>query len=91
MSKLKIEYSSFFIKQQRKFVKNNRERFNDFAKTVRLFLKNPTHPSLNLEKLKHSCVWSIRLNKGDRIFFIWKSKTTAIFIDIDKHDKYKKY
>ncbi len=91
MSKIQIEYSIVFIKQRRKFVKNNRSRFNDYSKTVRLFLKNPNHPSLHLEKLQHSPFWTIRVNKGDRIFFVWKNSDAVLFIDIGPHDKYRRY
>lgn len=54
-------------------------------------MNNPNHPSLNLEKLKGSDYWTIRIDKGNRIFFKWIDKTEALFIDIGKHDKYRKY
>lgn len=91
MSISKIEYSIYFLAKRKKFVHNNRKRFEDYAKTTRLFLSNYSHPSLRIEKLKGQDVWTIRLNQKDRIFFIWKNKTTVMFIDIGKHDKYKKY
>ena len=91
MSKIKIEYSSKFIEERKKFVKNNRVRFADYSKAVGNFIKNPHHPGLNLEKLKNSSFWTIRLNKADRIFFIWTSKTSVLFLDIGKHDKYRRY
>ncbi|MDO8498090.1 MAG: hypothetical protein Q7S61_06130 [bacterium] len=91
MSRIKIEYSSTFNRTLKKFVKNNISRYEDYSKVVRLFAKDPQHPSLNLEKLKHSPFWTIRLNRNDRIFFIWKSKTSTIFLDVGKHDKYRTY
>lgn len=55
-------------------------------------MSNPAYPSLNIEKLKNAQdIYTIRLNKGDRIFFLWKEENTALFIDIGKHDKYRKY
>lgn len=90
--KTKIEYSSHFINERKKYVKNNLQRFNNFDKTANLFISNPLHPSLNLEKLQNAKgVWTIRLNKSDRIFFAWKDKDTVIFIAIGKHDAYKRY
>ena len=90
--KVNLEYSRHFVSERKKFVKNNLKRFKDYKKTVTLFVSNPSRPSLNVEKLKNTrSVYTIRLNKSDRIFFIWKEKNTAIFIDIGKHDKYKKY
>lgn len=90
--KLKIEYSNHFINERKKYVKNNLRRFNDYDKVVNLFILNPVHPSLNLEKLQNAKgIWIIRLNKSDRIFFVWKDKNTVIFVAIVKHDKYRKY
>ncbi len=72
-------------------MKNNLDLLNKTIKAVSLFVKNPKHPSLNLEKLKGSSFWTIRIDRGNRIFFSWINKTTALFIDIGKHDKYRKY
>ena len=90
--RLKLEYSRYFLSQRKKYVKNNRKRFEDFKKAVTLFASNPNHPSLNVEKLRNAKgVYTIRLSKGDRIFFIWKEERTVLFIDIGKHDKYRRY
>ncbi|OGK09324.1 hypothetical protein A2767_03775 [Candidatus Roizmanbacteria bacterium RIFCSPHIGHO2_01_FULL_35_10] len=91
MSKIVIDYSPKFIRERKKFVKKNRERFETYGKTVKLFIQNPYHPGLNLEKLEKSLYWSIRLNESDRIFFIWTSSISVLFVDIGEHDKYKKY
>ncbi|PIU36973.1 hypothetical protein COS77_03035 [Candidatus Roizmanbacteria bacterium CG06_land_8_20_14_3_00_34_14] len=80
-----------FLKSKKKFVKNNSSRSENFIKTVTLFVENPTHPSLNLEKLSGSEIYTIRLSKGNRIFFTWKSKSTALFLDLGSHDKYRRY
>lgn len=90
--KIKLEYSKYFISKRKKYVKNNRQRFDDYKKAVTLFVTNPNHPSLHLEKLQNTRgVYTIRLSKGDRIFFVWKEENTALFIDIGKHDKYRRY
>ncbi len=90
--KIKLEYSSHFLSERKKYIKNNSQRLEDYKKTVTLFLSNPTHPSLNIEKLRNAKgVFTIRLNKSDRIFFIWKEEKTVLFVDIGKHDKYRKY
>jgi mRNA-degrading endonuclease YafQ of YafQ-DinJ toxin-antitoxin module len=90
--KIRIEYSVHFISERKKFVKNNIRRFNEYDRIVSLLVSNPVHPSLNLEKLQNTKgTWTIRLNKSDRIFFIWKNKDTVIFVAIGKHDKYRKY
>jgi len=90
--RLKLEYSRYFLSQRKKYVKNNRKRFEDFKKAVTLFASTPNHPSLNVEKLRNAKgVYTIRLSRSDRIFFIWKEERAALFIDIGKHDKYRRY
>lgn len=86
-----IEYSKHYISERKKFIKNNLAYVKQIAKALQQFISNPLHPSLNIEKLKNSKAWSIRIDKKNRIFFIWKNKTNAIFLDIGKHDKYRKY
>lgn len=88
---IKIEYSSKYVSLRGKFVKNNLILLNKTIKAITLFVKDPQHPSLNIEKLKGSRIWTIRIDKGNRIFFSWIDESTALFIDIGKHDKYRKY
>ncbi len=89
---ISLEFSSRFLNERKKYVKNSRERFEYYKKAVVLFVSNPNHPSLNIEKLLNSKgIYTIRLNRSDRIFFTWKEKGIAIFIDIGKHDKYRNY
>lgn len=83
--------TSRYEKEQIKFIKNNTKRANVLVKTLNKFAYNPTHPSLNLEKLGGTKVWTIRIDKGNRIFFSWIDKKTALLIDIGKHDKYRRY
>ena len=90
--KTRLEYSNYFLNERKKYVKNNQQRFKDYKKAITFFVSNPTHPSLNLEKLKNTKgIYTLRLNKGDRIFFVWKKENAALFIDIGKHDKYRKH
>lgn len=90
--KIKLEYSRHFISERKKHLKNNRQRFEDYKKAVTLFISTSTHSGLNIEKLRNAKgIYTIRLNKSDRIFFVWKKESIAIFIDIGKHDKYRRY
>lgn len=90
--KIKLEYFQRFLSNRKKYLKNNPQRLAEYKKAIARFLSNPAHPSLNLEKLINAKgVYTIRLNRSDRIFFFWKKENTAIFIDIGKHDKYRKY
>ncbi|OGH24093.1 MAG: hypothetical protein A3B47_04460 [Candidatus Levybacteria bacterium RIFCSPLOWO2_01_FULL_39_24] len=88
---IKITYSSRYLTSRKKFLNNNFELFTKTVKAITLFVKNPNHPSLNLEKLKGNSIWTIRINRGNRIFFSWIDKGTALFLDIGKHDKYRRY
>lgn len=83
--------TSGYERERNKFVKNNIKRANALIKTLNKFSYNPIHPSLNLEKLGGTKVWTVRVDRGNRIFFSWIDKNTALFIDIGKHDKYRKY
>lgn len=80
-----------YNRERDKFVKGNNKAASALIKTLDKFSSNPIHPSLNLEKLKGSQIWTIRIDRGNRIFFSWIDKTTALFLDIGKHDKYRKY
>lgn len=86
-----ISYSPKYLAARKKFLKNNSKLANKAIKAILLFVKNPQHPSLNLEKLKGIKIWTIRIDKGNRIFFYWIDESKALFIDIGKHDKYRKY
>lgn len=86
-----IIQSSKYVSERDKFLRNNASLLNKTIKTISLFRQNPKHPSLNLEKLKGSEIWTIRIDRGNRIFLNWINKETALFIDIGKHDKYRKY
>ncbi|MBI2338035.1 hypothetical protein HYU95_02525 [Candidatus Daviesbacteria bacterium] len=86
-----ISYSQQYLAARKKFLKNNSKLANKTIRTILLFVQNPQYPSLNLEKLKGSKVWTIRIDKSNRIFFYWIDESKALFIDIGKHDKYRKY
>ena len=86
-----IKLSASYYRALSKFVKGNKRNAIVIKKTLELFKRDPSYPSLNLEKLIGSKVWTIRIDRGNRIFFSWIDKETALFIDIGKHDKYRSY
>ena len=88
---MQIKLSASYYRALKNFVKNNKRNAQNIKKALKLFKENQHHPSLNLEKLKSSHLWTIRIDKGNRIFFSWINKTTALFLDIGKHDKYRRY
>lgn len=89
---MQIKLSASYFRALKKFVSNNKKNSESVKKALKLFKENPNHPSLNLEKLQHTeGVYTIRVNKGDRLFLIRTDKDTVILIDVGKHDKYRKY
>lgn len=88
---IELKYSSKYLTERKKFLRNNSELLDKTIKALSIFVKNPKHPGLKLEKLKGSRVWTIRIDKGNRIFLFWLDKSTALLIDIGKHDKYRRY
>lgn len=88
---MQIKLSVSYYRALKSFVKNNKINAENIKKTLKLLRENPRHPSLNLEKLKSSSIWTIRIDKGNRIFFSWIDKAIVLFLDIGKHDKYRRY
>ena len=88
---MQIKLSASYYRALKNFVKNNKRNAQNIKKALKLLKENENHPSLNLEKLKGSYIWTIRIDKGNRIFFSWINKATVLFLDICKHDKYIKY
>jgi len=88
---LTIARSKRFEGEYRKFVKHSSKRAESIIKAVNLFIQDSKRPSLHIEKLKGNNVWSMRIDRGNRIFFIWVNTSTVLFIDVGPHDKYRSY
>lgn len=79
-----------YSRSARKFTKNNLKRAATVKKALRLFQGNPKHPSLHIEKLSGRKIWTIRIDRGNRLFFTWSDKKdTAIFFFVGPHDSYR--
>lgn len=88
---MQIQLSASYYRALKSFVKNNKKNAENIKKALKLLKENQHHPSLNLEKLRGSKIWTIRIDKSNRIFFFWGDSRVIILIDIGKHDKYRKY
>lgn len=88
---IKTEYSLRYLSERKKFLKNNVKALEKTIKAIGIFVQNPKHPSLNLEKLRGTEIWTIRIDQGNRIFFNWISQESVLFIDIGSHDKYRRF
>lgn len=87
-----VHFDPQFEVAYRKFIRRNPHKDIQIKKAFKLFSKAPQHPSLNLEKLVSTKIWSIRVNRSDRLFFIWdQTGKIAIFFFIGKHDSYRKF
>jgi mRNA-degrading endonuclease RelE of RelBE toxin-antitoxin system len=85
-----IRLLPIFQNKLRKFTKRNEKLSNAVKITLRKFQDNQNHPSLHLEKLSGSDIWTIRIDRGNRLFFTWsETKDTAIFFHVGPHDAYK--
>lgn len=81
-----------YVRALAKYAKNNEKRREEAKRSLKLLRENPSHPGLNTELLKNTDMWSIRVNKSDRIFFRWIEKNKhALLWDIGAHDKYRRY
>jgi plasmid maintenance system killer protein len=88
----KIHLLSRFSKAYIKFAKDDKKRVAVVDKAFKLFEKDLEHPSLNLEKLRGSKTWTIRVDRGNRLFFEWSEKgDIAIFFFIGPHDSYRTF
>lgn len=86
-----LEYTNYYLQNRKKFLKNNPQRSENMIKTLSIFVQHPIHPSLHLEKLQNGPIWTIRIDKQNRIFFVWKTDNIMFLIDVGKHDKYRQY
>ena len=86
---MKIAYSSKFEKSLRKIKKSQPQQISIISKQIKLFIKNPTHPSLRLHKLsgKLGKYYSLSAGSNLRIIFTWKDAETVMSYQIGTHDQ----
>lgn len=85
-----VKFYPAFTKSHKKFTKRRNEYEVKIKDILARFAKNPRHPSLHLEKLSGSNIWTIRIDLANRLFFQWDdSGDTAIFFYVGRHDSYK--
>lgn len=86
----KIRLHPSFSGKLRKFTRRNKEKLRTVHDTLGRFQIDPHHPSLHLEKLSGSDTWTIRIDKGNRLFFVWSEEgDTAIIFYVGSHDAYR--
>lgn len=87
-----IQLTKQFRQARRKFTKGNNQREEQLKQAFSYFADNPKHPSLHMEKLSGSAVWTIRIDRENRLFFIWSDTGDAtIFFHVGSHDAYRTF
>lgn len=78
----------FLNKDQKKYLSDH-NLVKKFEKQYQQFLKNPRHPSLNLEILepKKRGIYSFRLDKKYRVIFIFNTSQDIEILTITNHYK----
>jgi len=87
---IQVISTTHFKRSRKRYTKNNIKRAKQYLSTLNLFRHNSTHVGLKVEKLMNSDMWSMRINKSDRIFFAWIDNNTALLLEIGLHDMYRK-
>ena len=82
--------TSKYDRERDKYVKNNSTRAEQLIKALQLLSTDPQSPGLNVEKISKD-MYTLRINKGDRLFFMWIDKETILLLDIGEHDKYRRH
>lgn len=70
---------------QRYLIRHNLS--NKFTKQLSYFLADPTHPSLNTEKIgiRRLEAYSFRIDRKYRVIFIYNSDESIEVVDINNH------
>ncbi|PIZ65066.1 cytotoxin [Candidatus Roizmanbacteria bacterium CG_4_9_14_0_2_um_filter_39_13] len=87
---IQVATTPHFKRSRNKYIKNSVKKAKQFLSALNAFRHNPSHPSLNVEKLINSDIWSMRINRSDWIFFAWINNETALLLEIGHHDMYRK-
>lgn len=79
----------FFLHKnfEKKFSRLHLKLREKFRQRRNLFLENPSHPLLNNHALGGDRIgqWSINITGDWRAIYIFRDKSTVVFIDIDTH------
>jgi mRNA-degrading endonuclease YafQ of YafQ-DinJ toxin-antitoxin module len=86
-----LEASRRFLRAYDKATKRDRERGARINKALELFRTDPDHPSLNFERLAGSDLFSIRIDRGDRIILRRRDGEWFELVDLGSHDIYRRY
>jgi addiction module RelE/StbE family toxin len=87
-----MENNIFYSPRSLKRLEKLPQEIIDLAdEKVKIFEKNPWHPSLRIHPLKGELkgYWSISISKQYRLIFSHKENGDTLFLSIGKHDIYR--
>lgn len=90
---MKIRFSKDFAKLLDKIRNKDKKLTDKINKQLKLFVKEPRHPSLKTHKLtgKLKNRWSISVSRSLRMIYVLLKSDEAYFIALGTHDEvYKK-
>lgn len=86
----KIYTNSHFDRELKRYIKKDNKNQSLIKLVLIRLLHNFKHPSLNTEKLKGKGLYTVRITKGDRLWFKVLDDDSILLLDIGKHDKYRR-
>jgi addiction module RelE/StbE family toxin len=85
----KISFSSSFLKDFKKVIKNNPQRLSIFNERIKLLGSDPFHPKLKTHKLKGNLkhLWAFSIEYDLRVVFYFFKEDEIVLESIGKHDE----
>ena len=84
-----IAYAERFKKHYKKLTDNEK---NQFKSKLKIFVKNPNHPSLRTKRIKGTDeLFEFSVNMDIRVIWFYENSTLVAFVDIGHHDLLKSY
>lgn len=85
----KITYSKAFKKHYKKLSETEKKQTKN---KIKIFVENPTHPSLRTKKIQGTDgIWESSVNMDIRIIWFYKDNELIFLLDISLHDILDKF
>lgn len=85
----KITYSKAFEKHYKKLSEDEKKQTK---KKLKIFIENPTHPSLRSKKIQGADgIWEFSVNMDIRVIWFYEGDEIIFLIDIGHHDILNKF
>lgn len=85
----KITYSKAFEKHYKKLSEDEKKQTK---KKLKIFIENPTHPSLRSKKIQGADgIWEFSVNMDIRVIWFYEGDEIIFLIDIGHHNILNKF